>query len=65
MKIKEKAYNKLYYKGKPIGRAFVTGFKKPKESVSQFEMRVKKENVRWNKKVGDKRGYKAVFVGRK
>ena len=54
--VKYRAYNILYYKGKPVSKkgGFATGIGKSKEKLKQ---EVNKENARWNK-LKMNRGYK-------
>jgi len=60
-----KGYNKLFKGGKPIGKAFIGGFKKKNESLSAFKMRIQKTNQSWNKKVGKGYQVKLVKIGKK
>lgn len=59
-----KAYNKLYYKGKIIGKAHITAVKTKKETTDEFKKRVKKDNKNWNKKnVNSNYSTKLVKIG--
>ena len=51
-----KIYNKMYEKGKPVGRAYYTG-KVVAKSATEARKKSARTDVRWNTKVGAKRGY--------
>jgi hypothetical protein len=45
-----KAYNKMYSKGKQIGKAFIVAQKEKDETTNDFKERVNKDNQVWNRK---------------
>jgi hypothetical protein len=52
-----KAYNRLYFKGKPIGRKYIVSSGKNKDSLRKS---VERYNRKWNKQEESK--YKAKLV---